>query len=222
LLDEGRGRPRPSLLVKRLSANADNEEEMDLKREIKIADLSPQMRIALIVALAVAALGLGFFILHRSHGQSPSATPVTPTPAAVAPAAPVAKPAHRVVHRAVQPQPAPPAPQPTATSDDQSQLPSNVAGALDAGKNVVVALYAPNVKIDQIALEEAQAGAESAGATFTSVDVTTPDVNGLAAKYSVLHDPSVLVLDPSGGLLVKIDGFADKETVAQAASPGQQ
>jgi hypothetical protein len=186
---------------------------MDLNRQIRIADLSPQARVALIVALAVAALGLGFFVLHRSHGQTPSAAAATPTTAAVTPAV---KPHHAVVRPVVQPQP--PAPQPTAATDGELQLPSSVAGALDAGNVVVVALYAPNVKIDQLALEEAQAGADQAGATFASVDVTTADVNGLAARYSVLHDPSVLVLDPSGSLVVKLDGFADKETVAQAAT----
>ena len=48
--------------------------------------------------------------------------------------------------------------------------------------------------------------------------MTTSDVNGLAARYAVVHDPTVLVLKPSGDLAVKLDGFADKETVAQAAA----
>jgi len=110
-----------------------------------------------------------------------------------------------------------PAATPTVPTVD-SDLPSNVTSALGAGKVVVVALYAPNVQLDSLALEEAQAGAVTADATFTSVDVTSTDVNPLAARYSVLHDPSVLVLKPSGDLVVTLDGFADKQTVAQAAA----
>ena len=43
------------------------------------------------------------------------------------------------------------------------------------------------------------------------------DVDSLNSKYGVLQDPAVLVLRPPGSLVVRIDGFADRETVAQAA-----
>jgi hypothetical protein len=180
--------------------------EMELNRQTKLGDLSPPARIAPIVALGVAALGLGLFVLARSHGESATAPRATPT-TAVVPSV--------TRHSAAHPAPTPAAP------PDGRQLPVNVTAALGTGSPVVVSLWAPNVKLDQLALAEAEAGAQSAGAAFTSVDVSTPDVNGLAARYSVLHDPSVLVLDSSGNLLVKLDGFADKDTVAQAAAGGQ-
>jgi hypothetical protein len=34
----------------------------------------------------------------------------------------------------------------------------------------------------------------------------------------VIQDPAVLVLRPPGDLVVRIDGFADRDTVAQAAA----
>ena len=44
------------------------------------------------------------------------------------------------------------------------------------------------------------------------------DVEALNKRYGVVQDPAVLVLRPPGDLIVRIDGFADRDTVAQAAS----
>jgi hypothetical protein len=81
----------------------------------------------------------------------------------------------------------------------------------------VVALYDPAAKIDATAVQEANAGAELAGTVFVPIDVTTTDVDALNAHYGVIHDPAVLVLRPPGDVFVRIDGFADRDTVAQAA-----
>ena len=62
------------------------------------------------------------------------------------------------------------------------------------------------------------AGAELAGTTFVQVDVTSNQVDSLNARYGVIQDPAVLVLRPPGDLVVRIDGFADRDTVAQAAT----
>jgi hypothetical protein len=97
-------------------------------------------------------------------------------------------------------------------------LPAAIAQALAANHPVVVALYDPAAKIDETALREASAGAELAGTTFVPIDVTTTDVDALNAHYGVIHDPAVLVLRPPGDLVVRIDGFADRDTVAQAAA----
>ena len=93
---------------------------MDLKREIRLADLSPQARIAVVVVLAAAALALATFMLVHARGTSSSDS-----------ATPVAKPVVRAPHRPVA---------------ARSALPANVSGALHAGSAVVVALYAPNVE----------------------------------------------------------------------------
>ena len=55
-------------------------------------------------------------------------------------------------------------------------------------------------------------------AAFVGVDVTGSEIDGLNRRYGVLQDPAVLVLRPPGDLIVRIDGFADRDTVAQAAA----
>jgi hypothetical protein len=98
-------------------------------------------------------------------------------------------------------------------------LPGAVAAALQRHPVVVVSLVSPSAAVDQLALREAQAGAKLAGAGFVSVDVLVQgDMERLTRAFSVRHTPSVLVLTSPGKLFVEIDGFVDKETVAQAAT----
>ena len=70
---------------------------------------------------------------------------------------------------------------------------------------------------DGAALDEARAGALLAGSAFVRVNVTTKAVDSLNAKFGAVQDPAVIVLRPPGSLVVRIDGFADRDTVAQAA-----
>jgi hypothetical protein len=97
-------------------------------------------------------------------------------------------------------------------------LPAALQRALAAHRVVVVALYDPDAVIDGMALREAEAGAQLAGMAFVSVDVTKTEVDSLAAHYGTIRDPAVLVLGPRGDLVFRIDGFADRDTVAQAAT----
>ena len=98
-----------------------------------------------------------------------------------------------------------------------NQLPLPIRRALAHDRIVVVALYDPRAKIDGTALGEARAGAQLAGSSFVKIDVRTNAVDSLNAKYGAVQDPAVLVLRPPGALVVRIDGFADRDTVAQAA-----
>ena len=41
-------------------------------------------------------------------------------------------------------------------------------------------------------------------------------VDSLNARYGAVQAPAVLVLRPPDSLVVRIDGFADRDTVAQA------
>jgi len=97
-------------------------------------------------------------------------------------------------------------------------LPAAVAAQLSAGRVVVVSLYAPKAAVDATAMREAAAGAGIAGAAFVAIDVNSSDVDALNRRYGAIQDPAVLVLRPPGSLIVRIDGFADRDTVAQAAS----
>jgi hypothetical protein len=177
----------------------------------------------LVLAGAVAAF-MAFQRLHDSSGESSAtATPQSPVakpPAAHAstqkPAAAAQKPATKSVQAPVT------RPKVAATAKPKhapppNQLPLPIRRALAHDRIVVVALYDPDAKIDGAALDEAQAGALLAGSSFVKINVRTKSVDSLNAKYGAVQDPAVIVLRPPGALVVRIDGFADRDTVAQAA-----
>jgi hypothetical protein len=98
-------------------------------------------------------------------------------------------------------------------------LPPAVARALLDHKVVVVSLYSPRGTVDGEALAEARAGAEAAGAGFVRINVLRQrEIAALNAKLDVTYDPTVLVFRRPYQLFVRLNGFADKETVAQAAT----
>jgi hypothetical protein len=163
-------------------------------------ELSQQARMVVLAALlGLVGLALAAFLFLRPHSasttQSQSTTPATP----VTPVSP--------------PEPRPPGrPKTPATG-----LPVRIAEALNHGQVVVVGLYAPGVELDEEALREAQSGAHRAGAVFVPVAVTTKNVDQLARRFGALRDPAALVLKPPADLSVLLQGFADSDTVAQAA-----
>ena len=98
-------------------------------------------------------------------------------------------------------------------------LPASIARALGRDPVVVVELTNPQAEVDGIAYAEARAGAAEAGVGFVALNVLSQaDISRLTQQFGqVLPDPSVLVYRRPATLAVRIDGFADKETVAQAA-----
>jgi hypothetical protein len=97
-------------------------------------------------------------------------------------------------------------------------LPESLAQALGRSKTVVVSLYDPYSQVDGTSFAEAKAGAALAGAGFAPLNVLSQrDVGKLTEQLGLLPDPGVLVYVRPGMLVAKIAGFADKETVAQAA-----
>ena len=180
----------------------------------------------IVLVLALAAVGAGLMVLGRSQASS-SAAPPAPTPKPSKPSAPRHTKAPSTPAPASTPAPTsaptggprktvpPPTPAPTPPG---GAMPAAITQALGANRVVVVALFDPAAKIDGTAVQEASAGSQLAGATFVPVDVTTSDVDALNARYGVIQDPAVLVLRPPGDLVVRIDGFADRDTVAQAAA----
>jgi hypothetical protein len=189
---------------------------------------TPQVRVLLIVlVLACAAAGAGLMVLGRAQDSTESSpAPITPTPAAPARPATPAKPSTAKAKpalgtSALRPATASPRVQPRAAAPkpvERDLLPLAIRRALSANRVVVVALFDPKAKIDDTAVREASAGAQLAGTTFVPVDVTKNEVDSLNARYGVIQDPAVLVLRPPGDLVVRIDGFADRDTVAQAAA----
>ena len=201
--------------------------------------------LAAAVGVAVLALGGGFLLLGR--GQStPTAAPVVrplhpvkkhvvatakpkrtvkvaPKQVAATPKA-TAKP--KVVHKAA-PKPAvaaKPKPHVPAVIDG---MPSALALALRDHRVVVVSLYTPGSSVDTLATDEARHGAEAAGAGFLAFSVANEKVvSPLSALLTgaptpadrVLDGPAVLVFERPSALFVRFNGFADRDTVAQAAT----
>lgn len=161
----------------------------------------------IVLALALAAVGAGLMVLGRSQGSTDASPGTSSTPQAPAAAPQATKGGNGSAPST-----------PAAPANPNADLPAAIGRALAANHVVVVALYDPRAKIDDTALREAAAGAHLAGTMFTPVDVNKDEVAGLYTRYGVIQDPAVLVLRPPGDLVVRIDGFADRDTVAQAAA----
>ena len=187
--------------------------------------MSSRLRIiapALVVALA--ALAGGFLLL--GHGGSSSAAlktikplhPVKKHAAAPAKAGPAAA---KKVAAAVKAKPKRKLP---AVIDG---MPAALSRALRAHRVVVVSLYTPGASVDALATAEARRGAALAGAGFVSFNVADEKVvsplsslltQAPTAADRVLDGPAVLVFVRPSSLFVRFNGFADRDTVAQAAA----
>ena len=193
--------------------------------------LDTRTRMLLLVLLFVLAASLAAFMAlralhHSGETSAPATSAATPAPKTHGTSSAVAKPAappHRVpaTHPRVaaaphHPAAVPPKAKPVSPAPPDD-LPAPIRHALAAKRVVVVALYDPNAKIDKAALAEAKAGARLGHGAFVPVDVRSHAVDSLNARYGAVQDPAVLVLRPPDELVVRIDGFADKDTVGQAA-----
>ena len=172
-------------------------------------DLRARPVVVLLLVLAAACLAL--FVLERPGKSKDSSSPAQP-------AAKVSKADAAPAKSAMQKAKAKAKPRTAKALELADRLPAPIRRALAADNVVVVALYDPRAKTEGTAMREARAGAEQAGSSFVRVDVRKDDVASLNALYGVQQDPAVLVLrPPAGSLVVRLDGFADRETVAQAA-----
>jgi hypothetical protein len=194
--------------------------------------LSPPVRIAALLGLlATVLIGGGMTVIGR--GDTSEATPhaikhhpfgASTKQAKHAAAAPAATPKKHSAATATTPKPT------TQPVRKAPQQPSFVAAALKAGvpvpiaralgqhRVVVVSLYNPYSEVDGISFAEARAGAQLAGAGFLPLNLLRKaEVGKLTELLGLLPDPGLLVYVRPGRLAVKISGFADKESVAQAA-----
>jgi len=184
--------------------------------------LSPQVRIFALVA-ALAAVGGLLFVFMSGRGAV-----AEPELAAPLPAAPVAKKAKApAVDKTVVPKPKPKAKAPAKTAAPKKVVPKvpptgfplAVDRALARHKVVVVSLVIPGSRVDELAAGEAKAGAKLGGAGFLALNVLNEKVaQAVLTKLQGLKQPSLLVLKRSGEVVVALEGFVDRETVAQAAA----
>jgi hypothetical protein len=190
--------------------------------------LSPRVRIlAAAIFLAVAALAAGFMLLGGSPSSSQAAIktikPLHPVNKAAKKAAkPKAKvPARKLAKKLAQKASKPARP---AVIDG---MPAALARALASLAVVVVSLYAPRSSVDALATDEAKHGAALAGAGFVAFSVANEQVvspltslltGAQTAADRVLDGPAVLVFQRPRTLFVRFNGFADRDTVAQAVA----
>ena len=201
--------------------------------------LSPPVRIAAICGLLFAVLaagGLKFMggsssssvatppiIKHHPFGPDATTTPkAAPAPKTTSKTHQASKPATPTKTKAAA-KTAPVEVKPVVdhaaiAAALKAGLPAPVAEALGRSEAVVVSLYDPYSQVDGISFAEAKAGAALAGVGFVPLNVLSQaQVGKLTAQLGLLPDPGLLVYVRPGRLAVKISGFADKETVAQAA-----
>jgi hypothetical protein len=103
-----------------------------------------------------------------------------------------------------------------------ADLPAPLQWQLSHHKVVVVSLYNPQAEVDTISVAEAHAGAIAAGAGFLLVSVLDNKVAGILTALlpggGLLPEPGVLIYRAPGTIAVRLDGFADRDSVAQAAA----
>jgi hypothetical protein len=187
---------------------------------------APVKIFALVGVLAAVVLGGGMMFLGGGVEAEPAAI-VLPKQAAALPATP-AKPVAKPKPAAAKPKPAAAKPKPVQKPAKPKRapliaangLPYRVVSTLRRENVVVLALWGSGGKIDRLALDEAAAGAAAAGVGFVPLNVlqSNREAEALTLKLGVvLRAPTVLFFTGSGDLALRLDGFRDRETVAQAA-----
>ena len=202
--------------------------------------VSQPVRIFALVA-ALAALGGALFMFTQGGGAGETAPipvprptpPVSPAkitpPATPSTSKTPAKPAKATkpvkVTKAAKPTPKPtralkPAATPARTPElPPSGFPVAVDKALLKHEVVVLSLVVPGARVDELAAAEAREGAKAGGVGFLALNVLNEDVaHALLTKLDGVQDPSVLVVRRPGDVVLQLQGFVDRQTVAQAAA----
>jgi hypothetical protein len=118
------------------------------------------------------------------------------------------------VKPAVAPKPAA-KPRPLVNEDG---VPTAIVDALRRSPAAVVALTARGSSIDRMTLAEAQAGARAAGVPYVQIDVLNAQLGrAIARTFGVVEPPATLIYQRPTALYLKLDGYADSATIAQAA-----
>jgi hypothetical protein len=183
----------------------------------------PTRTLAPVLVLAVLGGIVATFMVARPPSSAGDETPSLVRPKRATPA-PVKKPAPAKAKAPVaKPKPAPvplakPA-EPAAPPVDANGLPRVLSTALAGNRVVVVGLHDPDSALDQMALAEARAGARAAGAGFVAINVfAEAQSRPLLELLGALENPGILVYRKPDVLFARMSGFADSETVAQAAA----
>ena len=201
--------------------------------------VSRPIKIFALVAVIAAAGGLAMLMMKPKQAAAPPvvlthspAAPATTTPAsttakAAAPAAtkPVATKAIGTSKKAsLAPATAAATPAVKAPAVGKNGLPTSIDAAFAKHKVVVVSVFDPQSSTDAISYSEAKAGASDAGVGFVGVSLLdSPLAAALTSSLpggGLLPAPGLLIYRKPGVLVQRIDGFADRDVVAQAAAAG--
>ena len=185
----------------------------------------PTRTLAPVLVLAVLGGIVATFMVARPPSSAVDDTPSLVRPKLAKPA-PVKKPAPAKMKTPLakaKPAPVPlakPKPaDPAAPAVDANGLPRVLSTALAGNRVVVVGLHDPDSALDQMALAEARAGARAAGAGFVAINVFVEGQSRpLLELLGALENPGILVYRKPDVLFARMSGFADSETVAQAAA----
>jgi hypothetical protein len=164
-----------------------------LKKPFAAADtrtMREQLRLQIVVPVAALCL-VGIAVAAFAFNGSPAPEPVV-----------------------VPPPPVTPQTDPEPDVEKKTPLERKLA------KNpvVVVVVYSPDAPVDALATQEARAGAEAAGVGFLAIDISKEKAaESLSDLYDAREAPALLVFQRGPKIATQIDGFADRETVAQAA-----
>ena len=172
--------------------------------------VSPQVKIFGLVAALVAVAGaLALFMMK------PAATEAPPAAAVVLETRSLPAPVKQVATKpSVRPKAAKPVP-----VVSHSGLPASLDAALRRDRVVVVSLVVPGAAVDEIAAQEARAGAALSDVGYLALNALDESVaRALLTKLGPLDDASVLIFKRGAGVATTLTGFADRETVAQAAA----
>jgi len=184
--------------------------------------VNSRLRVSAFVALGVLVLGAGGFLVLGGGSASSAASvhqikPLHPRAKAKVALAPpkVAMAKEKATAKKAARRPA-----------VIAGVPTPLADALKRHSVVVLALVAPKATVDQLTLSEAKAGAAAAGAGFVAINVANnaqvEALSGLVGSSSdpqnrLLDDPAVLVFQKPQALYVRLNGYADANTIQQAA-----
>ena len=161
--------------------------------------MASQLRLQVVLPIAVLGL-LGLGVGAFAFGKPPEAA----DPDAIA--------ANIATRAATTTQAAQPAPQPKPTPKTPLER------ALAKNKAVVVLFYTPAASYDTLQTREARAGAKAGGAGFLALDVSRDrKTAALATSYDVRDAPAILVFARGPRVAVRLDGYADRDTIEQAA-----
>jgi thiol:disulfide interchange protein len=192
---------------------------------------APIRIVALVGVLMALAVGAWTFLAgQKSSGTSSSAAPhevgpVAQHPIAAAKAVASKLSAHNAATAAGKPDAvAPEKPKPVTHSVVKPVVaapgasPTTIASVLRRHRVAVVLVYDPQAKIDRLSLGETQLGARRAHAGFLRVSVLKQrQVLPFAKTYGMLQVPTILFFARPGKVVQKLVGYADQDTVAQAA-----